>query len=66
MSYESMMVLLTFGIFLVSLIRLIVLIPRQKFALQTFATPLERGIATPRFANDLIGVAIAIIRDKKR
>ena len=35
-----------------------VLIPRQKFALQTFATPLERGIAAPRFANDLIGAAI--------
>ena len=35
-----------------------VLNPRQKFAQQTFATPLERGIATPRFMNDLIGVAI--------
>ena len=36
------------------------LIPRQKFAQQTFATPLERGIATPRFAYDLIGVAIML------
>ena len=32
--------------------------PRQKFAAQTFAIPLERGLATPRFANDLIGVAM--------
>ena len=61
--------------------KILILIPRQKFALQTFATPLESqnfcfakaafgvrvylrgslGIATPRFAKDLIGVAIALL-----
>ena len=35
-----------------------VLIPRQKFAQQTFATPLKRGIETPSLTNDLIGVSI--------
>ena len=38
---------------------IIKLIPRQKFARQTFATPLKRGIETPSFTNDLIGVSIA-------
>jgi len=44
-----------------------ILIPRQQFAMQTVATPLKRGIATPDLRKDLIGVAIrfAICDDEK-
>ena len=34
--------------------------PRLKFALQTPATPLERGIEAPSFAYDLIGASIYV------
>jgi len=38
--------------------KLMLLIPRLKFALQTLITPLERGIVTPALRKYLIGVTI--------
>jgi len=34
------------------------MVPRQKFAMQNFAAPLKKGIATPALRKGLIGVAI--------
>jgi len=36
------------------------LIPRQKFAMQTFATPLKRGITAPTLRKSLIDAAICL------
>ena len=40
------------------------MIPRLKFASANFIHPLKKGVATPSFAKDLIGVAIVLAQKK--